>query len=401
MQRSLARRLWQTLPQKTRLQIFSTVSRLGAPRPDRNAVGGLPIAIAGLFSTASGIGEAARLEYAALEAGGLSPAGFDLSAAFGQADLGHAPALRALEGGNGTLIVHHNAQYVPHALRALGRARIRSRRIIGYWAWELPKLPPDWASGFQYVHEIWVPSTFTRDAIAAATDLPVHVLPHPLPELKTSNKTRADFGLPTDAVVVLNVFHLGSAFVRKNPLAAITAFRRAFADRSDRVLVIKVAGNDAISQQALDDAIAGVSNIKIIDGTLSAEDMTALMQAADIVISLHRSEGFGLVPAQAMQLGKAVIATGWSGNLEFMREGNAALVRHRLVPVEDPRGPFAADGQQWAEPDIAHAAEWLTQLSDNPELRSRLGETARADVAAQLSPARFAALVRERLQNRA
>ncbi len=401
MQRSLARKLWQTLPHKTRLQIFSTVSRLGAPRPDHDARGGLPIGIAGLFSTASGIGEAARLEYAALESNGLSPAGFDLSAAFGQNDLAHAPTLRALEPGAGTLIVHHNAQFVPHALRALGRERIRSRRVVGYFAWELPKLPRDWGPGFQYVHEIWVPSGFTRDAIAAATDLPVHVLPHPLPDAAASNRTRADFGLPHDAVIVLNVFHLGSAFVRKNPLAAIAAFRRAFGGRSDRVLVIKVAGHDAQSRQALDDAIAGAANIRVVDGTLSAEDMTALMQAADIVISLHRSEGFGLVPAQAMQLGKAVVATGWSGNLEFMREGNSALVRHKLVPVEDPHGPFAADGQQWAEPATDHAAEWLTRLADDAGLRHRLGAAAKADVANQLSAPRFAAEVRKRLQNQA
>ncbi|HTQ84467.1 MAG TPA: hypothetical protein VMI47_14505, partial [Pseudolabrys sp.] len=166
------RRLWRQVPLRTRIQIQSSITQAIAPLPDRDARGGLPVAIAGLFSTASGIGEGARLAYAALDGAGLAPAAFDLSGAFGQAEFTET-ARRDLAPGNGTLIVHHNAPYMAHALWALGRARIHGRRVIGYWAWELPKLPPLWARGFRFVHEIWVPSTFTRDAIAGATGLPV------------------------------------------------------------------------------------------------------------------------------------------------------------------------------------------------------------------------------------
>ena len=120
--------------------------------------------------------------------------------------------------------------------------------------------------------------------------------------------------------------------------------------------------------------------------------MAGLIAAADIVISLHRSEGFGLVPAQAMALGKPVIATAWSGNLEFMTKGNSALVSYSLVPVHDPEGVFAADGQKWADANVEEAAAWLRRLASDADLRAHMGAAAKG-VAAQLSPKHFASTV--------
>ena len=136
--RSLLRRLWQTLPQSRRRQILFDVSRMIAPLTDADPQGGFPIGIAGLFSTASGIGEGARLAYTSLEAAGCSPSAFDLSPAFGQTEFTDKTERRELAPGSGTLIVHHNGPFMPHALWALGRARIRSRRIIGYWPGSCP-----------------------------------------------------------------------------------------------------------------------------------------------------------------------------------------------------------------------------------------------------------------------
>ena len=399
--RSALRRLWQRLPQNTRTQLLFDVSRMLAPMPDANPRGGFPIGIAGLFSTASGVGEGARLAYASLEAAGLAPTAFDLSPAFGQVELDEVARRRPVTPGAGSLIVHHNAPYLPHALWALGRARVRGRRIIGYWAWELPRLPDGWQASMRYLHEIWVPSTFTRDAVAAATNKPVHVVRHPLPPTTASPNMRGKFGLPEQALVVLNVFHLGSAFARKNPLAAVAAFRKAFGERVDRVLAIKLIDNGAAgARRELNAAIAGAGNIRLIEGMLPEADMAGLMAAADIVISLHRSEGFGLVPAQAMALGKPVIATGWSGNLDFMNKNNSALVSYSLIPVRDPEGAFQGDDQKWADANVDEAAEWLRRLAGNADLRTRLGAAAAKDVAAQLSPKHFAKAVAELVEAR-
>jgi glycosyltransferase involved in cell wall biosynthesis len=399
--RSALRRLWQRLPQNTRTQLLFDVSRMLAPLPDANPRGGFPIGIAGLFSTASGVGEGARLAYASLEAAGLAPTAFDLSPAFGQVELDEVARRRPVTPGAGSLIVHHNAPYLPHALWALGRARVRGRRIIGYWAWELPRLPDGWQASMRYLHEIWVPSTFTRDAVAAATNKPVHVVRHPLPPTTATPKMRGKFGLPEQALVVLNVFHLGSAFARKNPLAAVAAFRKAFGERADRVLAIKLIDNGAAgARRELNAAIAGAGNIRLIEGMLPEADMAGLMAAADIVISLHRSEGFGLVPAQAMALGKPVIATGWSGNLDFMNKNNSALVSYSLIPVRDPEGAFQGDDQKWADANVDEAAEWLRRLAGDADLRARLGAAAAKDVAAQLSPKHFSKAVAELVEAR-
>jgi len=390
---SVLRRLWRLIPQHTRMQIQSDVTRMIAPKPDPNAAGGLPLGIAGLFSTASGIGEGARLGYAALDAAGLAPTAFDLSRTFGQTEFnGNAARRPLMPGSGGSIIVHHNAPFVPHALWALGRARIAGRRIIGYWAWELPRVPKVWLPGLRFVHEIWVPSGFTRDAVAAATDLPVHVVPHPLPAMPVTAGMRGRLNLPEQALVVLNVFHLGSAFSRKNPLAAVAAFRKAFGDDPHRILAIKLIDNGSAhdARRELDAAIAGAGNIRLIEGMLPEADMAGLMQAADIVISLHRSEGFGLVPAQAMALGKPVIATGWSGNLDFMNDGNSALVRYSLVPVGASDSTFDDGDQRWAEADVDHAAEWLRRLAADESLRHHLGATASADVNDLLSADKFA-----------
>ena len=392
------RRLWQRLPQSTRTQILGSVSRLVAPLPDRAPRGGFPIAIAGLFSTMSGIGEGARLAYAALDETGMAPAAFDISGAFGQAELDAPPRRAIVSGAGGTLVVHHNAPFLPHALWALGRARVRGRRVIGYWAWEFPRIPDSWRPSLRYLHEVWVPSELTREAVAAATDLPVHVVPHPLPPVTVTPDMRARLGLPADALIVLTAFHMGSAFTRKNPLAAIAAFRRAFGDAPDRLLAIKLIDHGAspIARDELERAIAGAPNIRLINIMLPPADMSGLMAAVDIVLSLHRSEGFGLVPAEAMQLGKPVVATGWSGNMDFMNERNSAPVSYHMVPVQDPYdGAFIADGQVWAEANVDHAADWLRRLAAEPELRQRLGDAARADIARQLSPASFARNVAE------
>jgi glycosyltransferase involved in cell wall biosynthesis len=226
-------------------------------------------------------------------------------------------------------------------------------------------------------------------------------VPHPLPPSPATPNMRGRLGLPDDALVVLNVMHLGSAFTRKNPLAAVAAFRRAFGDAGDRILVIKLIAGGATkwAERALHEAIAGASNIRLVEGMLPEADMAGLMAASDIVISLHRSEGFGLVPAQAMHLGKPVIATAWSGNLEFMTRRNSALVSYSLVPVHDPEGAFVADGQMWADADVEEAAAWLRRLAGDADLRAALGAAAAKDIAAQLSPQAFAAKVAALVQS--
>jgi glycosyltransferase involved in cell wall biosynthesis len=193
-------------------------------------------------------------------------------------------------------------------------------------------------------------------------------------------------GLPENALIVFASFNLASSLVRKNPLGIVKAFRIAFGNRQDRILALKVINcshfPDDFAQ--LTAAVKGADNIRLITETLSPEASAALTSAADIVMSLHRSEGFGLVAAEGMLLGKPVIVTDWSAPMEFMDESCAALVRSRLVPAADPRRVYDVRDAMWADPDLEHAAEWLQRLADDPGLRRNLGDAAYAAASARL-----------------
>ncbi|MDE2575722.1 MAG: glycosyltransferase family 4 protein [Rhodospirillales bacterium] len=393
-------RLWRTLPAERRRLLFAQATAALAPRPTRPAPparGG--IAVVGELSRASGLGEAARLMRTALDGMGVPNWGLDV----GDRLPGGTAGLRQIAPppAGAPLLVHVNAPTLPWALMRLPRGTVRGRRIIGYWAWELPSVPATWRPALRLVHEIWVLSRFTGDAIATllpkGSDIALRVVPIPIAVAppRPSGMDRAAFGLPAEAVVVLVSFNLASSFTRKNPLAAIAAFRQAFGGRADRILVLKAGNTEHFpADLALLRAAAGdAANIRIETRTLPAADSHALTQCADIVMSLHRSEGFGLVPAEAMLLGRPVVATGWSGNMEFMDEASAALVGYRLVPARDERGVFEAPGAVWAEPDIGEAAAHLARLADDAGAREALGRRGQAMARARLGDGALRAAV--------
>jgi glycosyltransferase involved in cell wall biosynthesis len=293
----------------------------------------------------------------------------------------------------GILLIHINPPELPVALIAIGRQALCRKRIVGYWAWELPDIPNSWLPALRLVDEIWVPSNFVADAIRRHTALPVYVVPHPVSRMPASARDRADFAIPSDTFACLCAFDVRSGYARKNPVAAIKAFRLAFEanNSSNATLMLKIAeadrGPDVMRE--IREEIGSIGNIIIMDKKLSTEDMTALIQCSDVVISLHRSEGFGLLPAEAMLLGKPVIATRWSGNVDFMNDNNSVLIDCELVPVVDPQKIYPLEGQQWAEPDIQKAAQWLRKLKDDSILRKRIGRAAARDASYFFSLTRY------------
>jgi glycosyltransferase involved in cell wall biosynthesis len=323
------------------------------------------------------LGEGARLMVAALRALGVQVWEVPVGDLAGRA----APGGLMLPPAGVPLVLHVNAPMVAATLLRLPRGLVRGRRVVGYWAWELPVAPPGWAAGMTFVHEVWAPSRFTADALAALAPGRVRVVPHPVAVAPPvpSALVRADFGLPAGAFVVLTSFSLASSFARKNPLAAIAAFRAAFGSRADRVMVLKLSHTEhwPADLAVLRAAVAGADNIRIEARTLPASDAHALTACADVVLSLHRSEGFGLVPAEAMLLGKPVVATDWSATAEFIDATVGVPVPYRLIPAVDPRGVFEAPGALWAEADVAAAAEGLRGLAENADRRAMLGQAAR------------------------
>ncbi len=395
-------RLWRLLPARQRRALLARGTVLLAPRPDRSPPPPRAgVVLAGELTRASGLGEAARVMERAIAGLGVPTWQADIGTPLPGDPLRMPPPENVPDGA--PLLLHANAPMLPWALLRLPRGLVRGRRVIGCWAWELPVVPDSWRIGLGFVHEIWAVSHFTAEAFRAwvppEAGILVRTVPHPVavapPE--PSRLSRADFGLPDAAVIVLVSFSLASSNVRKNPMGAVQAFRAAFGDRPDRILLLKIGnpGHFPAEFAALRDAVADCPNIRLETRTLPRADSHALTACADIVLSLHRSEGFGLVPAEAMLLGRPVVATGWSGNMDFMDADSAALVGYRLVPARDPRGVFEAPGAVWAEPDIGEAAIRLRALADDPPLRAALGARGQAAARARLGAGPVAAALRE------
>ena len=292
-----------------------------------------------------------------------------------------------------------NADQMPIAREQLGDAVFGGRYNIGCWFWELEKFPEQWHGAIDIVDEIWVTSPFVRDAIAACTGKPVHIVPIALSVNLPERHSRSEFGLAEGVFLCLFSFDFNSFVVRKNAEGVIAAFRRAFADgRRDVRLVIKTTNGERFPEalQALIDLAADDDRIEVRDGFLDRRGMWALQACCDCYVSLHRSEGLGLGMAECMLLGKPVVATAYSGNLAFMDADNSCLVGYSLIPVKEGEYP-AWQGQHWAEPDIGQAAAYLARLADDPVYARRIGETAKASVSQRLSSAASLAAVTARL----
>ena len=377
----LLHRAWQALPAGARRAAFARVASALAPVPDQPpppVSGG--VIVAGEIDRASGLGEGARLMAAGLGQLGMEVRTIRAGLRVPGDEEPEVPDLAGLPAG-WPIVFHVNSPMMPAALLRLPRSLMRGRRVIGYWAWELPVVPPAWRTGARFVHEIWTPSRFSAAALEAMAPGRVRVVNHPVAARPPvpSTLSRQDFGLPDDAIVVLVSFSLASSFERKNPLGAISAFVQAFGDRRDRVLVLKVVHSHHAPQDLalLRAATNGAANIVFETRTLPASDSHALTACADIVLSLHRSEGFGLVPAEAMLLGKPVIATDFSGTTDFLDASCGIPVGFTLIPAVDGRGVFEAPGAVWADADIREAADALRHLADNPGERARIGQAAR------------------------
>ncbi|MCU1432628.1 MAG: hypothetical protein JWP95_1733, partial [Actinotalea sp.] len=260
-----------------------------------------------------------------------------------------------------------NADQTPRLSHMLGLHPARGRRI-GYWFWELETFPERFHGAFGFVDEVWVASEFNRAAISAVTELPVRVVPLPV-QLPTSPTrfTRAQLGLPQERTVFLANFDYLSVIKRKNPLGAIEAYRRAFGPEDGTCLVVKSINGHLrpLDREKVRMAAAGRPDIVLVDGYMSAHEMRAMAELADCVVSLHRSEGYGLNLVDAMARRTPVVATAYSGNMSVMDESTALLVPYELTEVGDDAGPYDSTAH-WADPDLDAAAAALRRVVEDP-----------------------------------
>jgi glycosyltransferase involved in cell wall biosynthesis/SAM-dependent methyltransferase len=290
-----------------------------------------------------------------------------------------------------------NAPELPAMHASLGSAFFEDRYTIGVWAWEVDVVPPSWDRAFGLVDEIWVYSRYVQEIISNVSPVPVVRIPLPIVAPPAGGDV-SDLQLH-DGYTFLFLFDFYSTLQRKNPLGLVEAFTRAFAPGEGPQLVLKSHNGDFKPDRLaqLRDAVGDRPDIQIVDRFLSSGDMAALMRRADCYVSLHRAEGFGLTLGETMALGKPVIATGFSANLDFMTAENSYLVAHKESLVGPDGENYPAHGR-WAEPDLDHAARLMREVWEHQDEARARGERAQREIAEHFSLEAVGRVARERLK---
>jgi glycosyltransferase involved in cell wall biosynthesis len=352
--------------------------------------------VVGYLRAELGIGEAARMLMRGVDSAGIPYSTFayekTLSRQKHELDAQSERSLRY-----DTNLICVNADQLPSFTYDIGPEFFRDRYSIGMWFWELNTFPDHLHGAFEVVQEVWVASDFVRAAVAATTKLPVLTIPLPV-------ETRQDLGEPPpyirpDQFMFLFSFDFLSVFDRKNPLGVVEAFQRAFEPSEGPALVLKsINGEHALRElEQLRYASRGRSDIVVVDEYVSAREKDALTARCDCYVSLHRSEGFGLTMAEAMAWGKPVIATGYSGNLEFMDGENSYLVPFTLGETRETSRPYPP-ALEWAEPDLDEAARLMRHVYENPTEARKKGARGQMRIRKDHSPQRTGEFIAEQLE---
>jgi glycosyltransferase involved in cell wall biosynthesis len=271
-------------------------------------------------------------------------------------------------------VAHMATDQLPHYFSELRKQVKRCRYNILQTYWELAEAPLVWRPLLERIDELWAPNSYVADAFRPIFDRTITVIPACVNINRQYSYARQYFGLDDDRFYFIFSFDYYSGTARKNPLGVAQAFGYAFPDPKTQVgLLIKSTGPgelDPTVSQHLKNSSTIDKRITILDRSVDRDEILSLIDDCDCYISLHRSEGFGLGMAEAMALGKPVIATDYSGNLDFLTERTGfpvPFLLRKLMPGEYPMG----EGQSWAEPDLEVAIRHMRTVFADREERVR------------------------------
>jgi glycosyltransferase involved in cell wall biosynthesis len=367
------------------------------------------VRILGFFGQTFGLAEACRRTFKSLEKTGLSVSATQIpySGKHHGKDVSIKADKKIPINYDEIRIFHFNGDHFDHLINDWGEEVLHCKYKIGYWHWELPDFPEDYRMWFNLVDEVWVPSRFVFDAIAPKSPKPVQIIPLAIDEeaFEPPSSDREKFSIPQEKIVFLITFDFYSVMERKNPIAGINAFCKLVADdeyKNKVHLVVKISNKhaDLDGMKHLSKILSSIDSTKVtlVDQVLRRYEMLQLMNSCDVLISLHRAEGFGLHLAEFMAMGKAILATNWSGNVDFMNASNSYPVHFKIEQIKRNAGPYR-EGNSWAEVDNVNADSQMKKLL-NHELSgcNAIKEEARKRIKLSLSLSKVSSIIEKRIR---
>lgn len=356
----------------------------GAPTVD--------VQMIGPFQKASGLGQASRLSQEIMAHTGYSinavDFGMDNPAPEGFSRVGDLSTYQRAR----VNLIQLNAESIPLAF-AYQPDVFSGSYNIAYVYWELDTPALCHYLGMKMIDEIWVAAEYGVTIYKPHMDQPVVNVGMCYEDVGEVDRDKARafvtnrFRLKGNEFVFLVAFDSFSFVQRKNPVAVLEAFRKAFPDRNDVRLIVKTQNRNSVSDppqlklwQRVDAIMAQDSRIRLMNETLSYDDLLLLKKGSDCYISLHKSEGWGFGMIEAMGIGVPVVCTGYSANMDFCSDDTAWLVNYRETRLSPQEYIFVRKDQHWAEPDVDHAAQQLRAVYDNPTERAKKSAAALKNV---------------------
>ena len=278
-----------------------------------------------------------------------------------------------------------------HAMAYLWRLDIYGRRRVGRTTFETDRLPSDWIGRCNAMDEVWVPTEFNRGTFTAAgvDSSKLHVVPEGV-DTEIFRPGVRPLEIPHKrGFTFLSMFDLQA---RKGFDLLLKAYLAEFRADEDVSLVLKVTQH---SGQRVDTAaelayfvereagckLEDTPPIILLDEFVPQSEMPRLYAAANAFVLPSHGEGFGRPYAEALACGLPVIATRWSGHLDFLHDENSFLIDiEGLVPACEEVEYFA--GHQWAQPSVEHLRQLMRKCIQRPEEARRRAELGRAEMVA-------------------
>lgn len=271
----------------------------------------------------------------------------------------------------------------------------RRARAFAYAAWEVDRLPPDWAPVLNRFERVLVPSRFNREVFASSgVTVPVDVIPHVARKVEEVSGGER-WGQVADDDFVF--YTIGTWTTRKALEETVRVYLETFRADESVALIVKTDVVDELAVASMSGrerrrapkhhgttwwTLARIlrdyrspAKVHLVAGGMPAREIDRLHTRGDCFLSLSRGEGWGLGPFEAALFGKPSVVTGWGGQLDYLGEDYPLLVDYELEPASwSPRDDYFPDwSARWSRADPRHAGELLRWVFENRERAEEIG----------------------------